>query len=262
MLVQKCPMCLQTKPVVSSHLMPADLYDYCRPPGGNPVSFNTRVVLESSRQMQHPLLCMGCEGTLNQAGEQWMLPLFATLSGSFPFYDLLTRHRPALVDGDATLYFAADNKEIDCDKVIHFALGIFWKAAVHSWRGGETEPLIDLGTQTEYIRKYLKREAEFPNDVTLTIGVLPKPVKHISFVVPYQGSAAARNNFLFYALGIEFALLVGDRITPDDRAASFTGNTHRPIFVVDFAPMVQEIAVQVTRDAHKAKNVRKYLKKS
>jgi hypothetical protein len=262
MPTQKCPMCLQTKQVVSSHLMPADLYDYCRPPDGNPVSFNSRVVLESSRQMQHPLLCLGCEEILNQGGEQWMLPLFASLDGTFPFYDLLTRHPPAIVDGDAKLYAAAGNKEIDCDRVIHFALGIFWKAAVHSWRGGETDPLIDLGRQTENIRRYLKGEAGFPNDLALTIGVLPRPVKHISFVVPYHGSADARNNFLFYALGIEFTLLIGDRITPDQRAASFTGNPHRPILVVDFAPMVQEIAVQVMRKAHKAKNVRKYLKKA
>src|ERR1700693_2108690 len=35
---QKCPLCLETKPAVSSHLIPKRIYDYCRPPGGKPVS--------------------------------------------------------------------------------------------------------------------------------------------------------------------------------------------------------------------------------
>jgi hypothetical protein len=242
--------------------MPAKMYEHCRMPGGNPVSFNTRLVLETSRQKQHPLLCLDCEDILNKRGEQWMLPLLARIEGSFPFYELLTKHPPAVVDGDAKLYAAADNKEIECDKITHFGLGIFWKAAVHSWRGGETAPLIDLARLIEPIRKYLKGEDSFPKDATLTIGVLPKPVKHISFTLPYQGSAAAGNNFLFYALGMEFTLLIGDSISAEQRAASFSGNPRHPILVVNFAPMVQDIAVQVMKKAHKAKNVQKYLKKS
>jgi len=262
MPIQKCPLCLDTKNVVSSHLMPAGMYEYCRMPGGNPVAFNTQVVLESSRQLQYPLLCLECEEILNQRGEDWMLPLFAHLDGSFPFFDRLTKHPPTVVEGDAKCYSASSNPEIDCDKVAHFALGIFWKAAVHSWRGGETSPLIDLGKQTESIRRYLNAQAGLPNDTTLTIGVLPKPVKHISFTLPYQGSSSAENNFLFYALGIQFTLLVGDQITLEQREASFTGHPQRPVLVVDFAPMVQDIAVQVMKKAHKAKNVQKYLRKA
>ena len=86
-------------------------------------------------------------------------------------------------------------------------------------------------------------------------------VQHISFTLPYQGSALARNNFLFYALGIEFTLLISDSITAEQRAASFSGNPRQPILVVNFAPMVQKIAVQVMKKAHKAKNVQKYLNK-
>jgi hypothetical protein len=88
-----------------------------------------------------------------------------------------------------------------------------------------------------------------------------KPVQHISFTLPYQDSSAARNNFLFYALGIELTLLISDSITAEQRAASFSGNPRQPILVVNFAPMVQEIAVQVMKKAHKATNVQKYLKK-
>lgn len=260
MPIQQCPMCKESKEVVSSHLMPAALYDYCRPPGGNPVSFSTELVIESSRQMQHPLLCRDCEDILNKGGEGWILPLFAQRDGPFPFHALLTKLPPAVVDGDAQLYAAARNPEIDTAKLMHFAMGIFWKAAVHSWRDGETGPLIDLATYVEPVRRYLRSEDQFPAEMLLIIGVLPTPVKHIAFTVPYQGSSLEWRNFLFYVLGIEFTLLVGNALPQEQFVASFTGNPERPILLVNFEPMVQDIAVDVMKRAHKAKNVEKYLK--
>jgi hypothetical protein len=50
--IQKCPLCLNIKPVVKSHLIPQALYDYCRPSGGNPIAISSNLVIESSRQ--HP----------------------------------------------------------------------------------------------------------------------------------------------------------------------------------------------------------------
>ena len=57
MPVQKCPLCLETKNVVVSHLMPAAMYDYCRPPGGHTLSVSSDLVIESDRQLQGYLLC-------------------------------------------------------------------------------------------------------------------------------------------------------------------------------------------------------------
>ena len=128
--------------------------------------------------------------------------------------------------------------------------------------GTETDPLIDLGSYVEPIRRYLKSESSFPSEMTLTVGVLPTPVKHISFTMPYQGSDKQWRNFIFYVLGIEFTLLVGDSLPREQAEASFTGNVERPILLVDFAPMVQDIAVEVMKKAHKAKNVQKYLKRT
>lgn len=258
---KRCPLCQETKEIVSSHLIPAALYDYCRPPGGNPVAFNSELVIETSRQQQHPLLCRECEELLNKNGENWIVPLFARLDGSFPFYDLLTRMAPAVVDGDSAMYAAARNPEIDTEKLIHFAMGIFWKAAVHSWSGSRSEPLIDLGPYAEPIRKYLKGENALPKGIVLMIGVLRKPVKHIAFNAPYRGSASDWHNFLLYILGIEFTILVGKAVGPEEREASFSGNPERPILLGDFVSVIQDIAVAVMKKARKAKNVEKYLKR-
>jgi hypothetical protein len=51
MPVQKCPLCLQVKNVVSSHLWPAAVYDYCRSVDGeSPVRVGDGVVLQTDRR--------------------------------------------------------------------------------------------------------------------------------------------------------------------------------------------------------------------
>jgi hypothetical protein len=104
---QKCPLCLETKNVVVSHLMPAAMYDYCRPPGGHTLSVSSDLVIESDRQLQDYLLCNDCEQNLNRGGETWLLPLLARYKGAFPFHELLTRVAPDVVDGDVEAYAAA-----------------------------------------------------------------------------------------------------------------------------------------------------------
>src|SRR5271167_136953 len=162
MPTQKCPLCLDIKPVVKSHLIPQAMYDYCRPPGGNPIAISSQLVIESSRQVQDYLLCLECEDCLNRGGETWLVPLLAQREGGFPFYDLLTRVGPAIIDDDVKGFAAANNPDIQPDKLTHFAMGVFWKAAVHSWSGSSTEPLIELGPYAEPIRRYLRGGTEFP----------------------------------------------------------------------------------------------------
>lgn len=262
MRIQMCPMCVLKKPVVVSHLLPAALYPECSLPGGNPIVFNSKLVIESSRQMQSPLLCADCEEILNKGGENWMLPLFAKRDGSFEFHDLLTSMPPAAALENTRVYFAARNSMIDTGKVMHFAMGVFWKAAVHSWRGSVRDPLINLGQYAEPIRIYLRGESAFPADMALIVGVLPAPVKHLAISAPYQGSSPTVNNFLFYALGIEFSLLVGKTIPDEERAGTISANPARPILLADFSPILRDIAVDVMKEAHKAKNVHKYLRKA
>jgi hypothetical protein len=211
--------------------------------------------------MQAPLLCLDCEDILNKGGENWMIPLFAKADGSFGFHDLLTSVPPAAVVDDARVYFAANNPQIQCDKVVHFAMGVFWKAAFHPWIPGGKEPLIDLREYAQPIRRYLRGEAPYPDEMILNVGVLPTPVRHLAINAPYQGSHATVTNFLFYAVGIEFALLVGKGITDEEKEGSLTDNPGRPIIEVDFSPMLRDITADVMKTAHKAKNIQKYLKK-
>lgn len=261
MPVQTCPLCLEIKNVVSSHLMPAAMYDYCRPPGESPISISSELVIVSDRQLQDYLLCANCEESLNKGGETWLLPLLSHYQGPFPFYDLLTKFPPDVAAEKSAAYATVKNPEIHADKLIHFAMGVFWKASVHSWSGSRTEPMIELGTYREAIRKFLRGEAGFPKNTALTIGVLPPPAQQISFHNPYRGSNTEWHNFLFYIPGIEFALAVGKTVNDSAREACFASNPAHPILVADFAPDIQNIMRQVWKGARVAKNVERYLEK-
>src|SRR5258705_68866 len=112
MPIQKCPLCLETKKVVSSHLIPAKVYDYLRAPGTHPIAISKDVVMATDRQLQANLLCPECEDRLNKGGEMWLLPLFATYEGPFPFYDLLTKIPPEASFEEGAAYSASKNPTI------------------------------------------------------------------------------------------------------------------------------------------------------
>jgi hypothetical protein len=261
MPIQKCPLCLETQNVVSSHLIPAKVYEYLHPSGADPISISSKVVMATARQLQAYLLCLECEDRLNKGGEMWLLPLFATLEGSFPFYDLLTKVPAEASFEEGTAYFASKNPAIQVDKLVRFGMGMFFKAAVHSWEGGKREPMIELGPYLESVRAFVMGETGFPERMTLNIGVLPPPVKAISCCHPYRGSNTTCHNYLFYISGIEFALGVGKQIDSVARQACFASNPFHPIIVTDYSEDLRGNFNRVWKLAHKAKNIEKYLRK-
>lgn len=259
MEVGTCKFCLEpNKPLVESHLAPAALYDLCSV-GGEFVILTAEVVTFNGRQLMHSLLCKECDGFFSTNGENWTLPLLATLDGRFPFFDLLQKVPPDLVDSDLMGYAVSRNPEIDVQKLTHFALGVFWKASVHPWSGRQTESWIRLGPYGEEIRKFLRGEESFPKYAGLTVGVMPPPVKQISFCQPYRGSVSEFHNFIFHVPGITFVLSVGKRIG-DAKNNCFYSNPFHPIVVADTSGDIRSVIQSVTAKAHKSQRVRKYLR--
>jgi hypothetical protein len=85
-----CKMCLQEKNLVSSHLIPRKIYEYCNQKGHNPIVLAGDVLMASDRQWQYPLLCLDCEKVLNDDGENWSVTKLATFEKTFPLYDLVS----------------------------------------------------------------------------------------------------------------------------------------------------------------------------
>jgi hypothetical protein len=200
---------------------------------------------------------------LSREGESWALPLLARIDGAFPLFDFLKKVSPDVEDGDIAAYAASRNPEIDSPKLVHFAMGIFWKASIHSWRGGETVPLIDLGKYGKPLRVFLRGEAPFPEKMRLVVGVVPPPVKTINFCYPYRGSASRYHNYLFHIPGIEFALHVGNSIPPAIKTTCFASHPLHPIFAsAGISVAIKAVVQGATRNAHVAKNVMPYMHKS
>src|SRR5258708_14354554 len=81
MPIQKCPLCLEEKAIIRSHLLPSGVYKFCRAPDSEPIIVTPEVVMQSSREIQDYLLCKDCDQMLSQKGENWLLPLLAEIDG-------------------------------------------------------------------------------------------------------------------------------------------------------------------------------------
>ncbi|MDE3135821.1 MAG: hypothetical protein KGL59_04570 [Acidobacteriota bacterium] len=259
----KCSLCLQTKEIVSSHLIPAAAYKHLRSENSEPLLISSTKAVQTSRQIQYPLLCLECEGLLNREGENWLLPLLATVKGTFPLHEILANGEPGIEIGKAKLYAAARNPAIDVEKLAHFATGVFWKASVHSWGiANRRESLINLGKYGEPIRQYLRGEAVFPQKTALAIAVLPASASEISFFTPRLSSKGEYHLYTFYLLGIQFMLLAGNCVSREEKEVCFVSNPAHPILVDDFSErLIKNQFIPMLAGAKKSPNLIKYFER-
>jgi len=254
-----CPLCLEDKNAVSSHLIPQAMYDYCRSTDSEPVIMTSRVVMQTSRQVQHPLLCRDCEDVLNKGGENWLLPLLATMDKKFPLLDIIERFQPDVVDGELRMYAASRNPAIEIDKLIHFAMGVFWKASIHSWEGGSKTPRIELGPYGESVRAFLRGETLFPKNMGLILSATPREKALVSFSLPYRNPVSEFHSFTFHVPGLLFVLSVGKNLGADVPRVCFGTNPAHPILVADLAQDIASVGASIFGKAHKSRKLIEYM---
>jgi hypothetical protein len=234
-------MCLREDVVLKcSHLTPASVYrllDSPNAPNHNPVLITSQGVVQTSREIKDYVLCEQCEDLLNRNGENWVLPLLATRE-NFPLYDLLTSVAPDIVEPDVTAYAGAKNPRLRVNDLTHFALGIFWKASVHTWKSGSSSgSRIELGISGEKIRLFLRGDAPFPEYIALGVNVMPPPVTTMLSYIPREGTALGDGRYLsFYVPGILFTLAIGKGLTKE---VCFYSNPLHPVLVKDLSTEVE-----------------------
>ena len=108
------------------------------------------------------------------------------MDGQFPLLDILEKQPPFTSRDGNIAYEASRNPDIDVKKITHFALGVFWKASIHSWSGTKKEPLIDLGPYAEKVRLFLRDEAPYPEHVYLLVFVAPRERPFVGLANPTQ----------------------------------------------------------------------------
>ena len=259
MPIGNCPMCLgENKQLASSHLMPAGLYETCRAEDSEPIKVSDQIVMATSRQTQDYLLCAGkggCEERLNLGGEAWTLPLLMKKDRGFPLYDILRRYALEFDEEDVKAYLGSAIPEIDVNKLTHFAMGIFWKASVHSWKKEKAEPRIKLGPYSNVIRRYLMGEAGFPEHVSLVVNVSPSHRAPVLFTDPVTGED--KHSHFVYVPGIMFAIMVGRTHTVEIKEHCFAKHPNHPIMIWD--GLLKQFEDKLKRQFFKAPKSRKYM---
>jgi hypothetical protein len=213
MPVAVCKLCLQTKDLRKSHLVPAAMYKYSRSPEAeNPttVAVDRRGAKPIARQVADYVLCAECEQRFSKYGENWMMKQVWN-GRSFP---LGARLMLALPDQTFTNFVAFSGAAvgIDTDSLAYFALSVFWRAAIDTWKTSPysaTTPLV-LGAQEEPIRKYLLGETGFPSDVALLTTVCTDPYSVNVFYMPAPAAFPIPiTAFAMLTLGVQFLFFTG-----------------------------------------------------
>lgn len=234
MPIGQCKLCLKTKVIRRSHLVPRALYEMSRDTRAkkpDPVLMTRRVAVRTNRQIEDYVLCGDCEQRFNKNGEDWILrhvdngkhfPLLQTLKLAIPFR---ATQRIVAFSGAAV--------GIDTEKLAYFALSVLWRSSVHEWRILGQTTSVSLGVHEEPVRKYLLGEDAFPSDVHVLVVACTDLASRGSFYVPGVLRHGLTMMYVLLTRGIYFRVHAGGRISPQMRELCCLCSPHKPIFMRD-----------------------------
>src|SRR6059036_2061927 len=103
---------------------------------------------------------------------------------------MLYESDPLYADGNMRVFASKQIQQVETEKLIYFAVSIFWRASVGRWVVDSTplEPL-EFGKQyTEQFRRFLLEESGFPVDVALITKIIPPHEPSLNTIIfPYGG---------------------------------------------------------------------------
>lgn len=251
-----CKLCRNEESLVSSHFFPASLYQYCRQAELSPIKIGDGAVYPTDRQTQAYLLCRSCEDVLSAGGETWVGPRLATWERTFPLFDLLSARPPDYDEDGVKIFFANRDPEIKVEKLLHFAMGIFWKASVHSWTAASKAPRIELGPYSNEIGGWLREQRQFPKHVYLSLAVATPKAAQITLLEPYRTVATGWHSYMFHVPGLLFMLDIGKTVETASRWMSLNDNPLRPVPIYD--GLFGEIAQLMAAVLHRSRKTKAY----
>jgi hypothetical protein len=249
-------MCREEKTLTRSHLIPAAIYPLCQDEKREHIRVTADVIMPTQKQTKDHLLCSPCEDNLNKNGERYVLPLLARLDGPFPLHERLVKQCPILTNQSLTVYAVAENSDIDVSKLIHFGIGIFWKASVHSF-GKHTGPRIDLGSDSEALRLYLCGEAELPHHIALAVAVESGPLRYPAIIDPTPGQNPNFKSVFFYVPGMQMQLYIGAGVREAKGEYAINVDPKCPILMVPLAKDMRSSLRANSIGANQTKNLLK-----
>jgi hypothetical protein len=237
--------------------MSAGIYSLCKSDDFDPIRVTSKVMMPTQKQTKAYLLCSTCEGDLNKNGERYVLPLLSRFGGAFPLYERLVKQKPILTNQSLAVYAAATNPEIDVPKLVHFGIGIFWKASVHSFGSGSDEPRIDLGNDSEALRLYLRGEAELPDHIALAVALESGALRYPGMIDPLPGQNPNFKSVFFYVPGMQMQLYICEGVREAKGEYAINVNPQCPILVVPLAKDMRDVSRKYCAGAYRTKKLLK-----
>jgi hypothetical protein len=257
-----CKLCLTADAELrDSHFTPKSTYGLFHDGTNEPVRFVEKSLFPSSKQVKDYVFCGDCEQLFNREGENWFCPLLPTVGGPFPLRERVMKGPVLYRDETTAVFQAANNPEVDTAKLTHFALGMFYKAAVHSWKKDAAEPHMLMEPENlEAIRQYLLGQSDLPKRMALCITVdsLTTPLQ--MSVQPYRmEDAQGLKRYVFYLAGVLFQLFVGEDAA-EKNVACFGVHPGRPIWMQNVSIVVRDTSREEFKGAKRTKKLEETLK--
>ena len=223
------------KDLVESHFMPAAAYKSLHATGlpvNEPMVMTGKHIFQSSRQITTEALCRDCEGRFNSGGEAWMVDRLATLT-AFPLRDMVLASQPILKEPDFAAFSCDRIPDFKLEKLLHFALGLFWKSAAITWpmRDGPVNR-IELGPYLEPLREFVLGTAPFPKGMCLIAFLDSSTPPLVAMTPPRQFNNEFFHLFVFYVNGLQCMLCVGKRAPAEFWHSCIATAPGHPIFLL------------------------------
>jgi hypothetical protein len=255
-----CKLCLQTKALQDSHYLPKGAYKINRAPvlkNASPVVLSDDKLLQSSAQLSDYLFCSDCEQKFSKNGESWVLANIPRNYGeNFPILEALNAEVAILEDGGTKAYAGAKVKFLDMEKIVYFAMSVFWRGAVHVWESSlhSQAPDVHLCAYEEPIRQFLLGSSPLPDDVSLTVFVCPNGSVLNAMLVPWEAPLPECSRYFFYVSGLGFVLHFADKLAQQFRKTCAYHSPHRVIILsMDFERLIREILLDQVKSRDSSK---------
>lgn len=234
-----CKLCLLTKDLRNSHLLPRGLYKRARSrvATGNqdPLVVSRDSRRPTSHQITDYVLCGDCEHRFNVNGEDYVMRLATKRNGDFPLLKMLKASVPTKRSSEWESYSVTSTPTIDRHKIAYFAISVFWRASVHTWEQENGDKVhIDLGRKyNEEVRRYLMGETPVPANASLQLVVCSDVLNQNTFFTPSENQKHKDKTFTLVARGMTFFFRVSNTLTGFQRRLSIVNNPNGWIAIKD-----------------------------
>ena len=214
MPVGVCILCLQTKDLRDSHLLPAAVWRLLNEPGHrlrNPILMTEKIAVATSKQLHDFVLCDDCEQRFNHNGEAYAVSQMRGRCG-FPLLERLRVAQWIGASGNVRMY-SGSAIGVDTGKLAY----VVWRAGAYEWRNPYSDKKtysIDLGPFLEPIRQFLLGGA-FPGNLSVNVQIATDDQSQKSAYAPVLAADSPIPIYGFLTCGIHFAVGLGNPLPPE-----------------------------------------------